>query len=198
MRYFDQTNRIKSDQCSINAHSKHNDEISAYNTFNTWVTNAPTLEECASERDKLQEFSTNNYMTTRDGYGVSTGCLIDIDSDIRKPSVTSCGERNQLFTRVFQAGPMIAHGNLNQTDAESQLLQGDDTFGKPSCRRSQPPPTYDLPLLDCVKNNIQNPNHIIPKWTRGGDATRDTLKQKEFLEKNGYQFDGTVWQKRQC
>ena len=43
-------------------------------------------------------------------------------------------------------------------------------------------------MVKCLKDNIQNPNHVVPTWTWGGEPTRDALKQKEFLENQGFRF----------
>ena len=36
-----------------------------------------------------------------------------------------------------------------------------------------------IPLLDCVKE-VQNPEHIIPSWTRGGEDTRSYINKVKF------------------
>ena len=43
-----------------------------------------------------------------------------------------------------------------------------------------------------LKDNIQNPNHIVPTWTWGGEPTRDALKQKEFLQNQGFRFTNGI------
>jgi len=36
-----------------------------------------------------------------------------------------------------------------------------------------------VPLLDCVKQ-IQNPEHIVPTWTRGGEDTRSYVNKQKY------------------
>ena len=37
-------------------------------------------------------------------------------------------------------------------------------------------------MLNCVAE-VQNPDHIVPRWTRGGEDTRNYINRKKFLEK---------------
>lgn len=43
--------------------------------------------------------------------------------------------------------------------------------------------SYMMPLLECVKD-IQNANHIIPEWTRGGDDTRSYTNKVKYSKCN--------------
>jgi hypothetical protein len=37
-----------------------------------------------------------------------------------------------------------------------------------------------MPILDCVKE-VQQPDHVVEPWIRGGDDTRSFVKRQEFL-----------------
>jgi hypothetical protein len=56
------------------------------------------------------------------------------------------------------------------------------------------------PLIPCLKSTIQDVKHIVPpdQWVRGGEHTRDHVKQKRFLERNGYVYENNVWKKKNC
>ena len=42
-----------------------------------------------------------------------------------------------------------------------------------------------VPMITCTQE-VQKPNHIIYDWTRGGDPSRQLVKNKEYLENCGY------------
>jgi len=44
---------------------------------------------------------------------------------------------------------------------------------------------HPTPLVDCMKD-IQDPDHVVPTWTWGGEPTRDFVRRKEFLNRCGY------------
>jgi hypothetical protein len=43
------------------------------------------------------------------------------------------------------------------------------------------------PLVPHIKSNIQNPNHIIESWQRGGVDTREYIRNADYLRKIGRQ-----------
>lgn len=192
MKYFGNENRVGTDTCAKESTDEQNDRISQYILFNSYRGN---MLGCDDEVKKINEFMSDNYMTIRDGVGFTNGCRVDNDSKVRiDPNINGRG-RNQMFTRVFQAVPDLSRGNIN-VENESKIQQGEITFDDFQCQGK--PLDVFTPMLPCLQNSIQDPNNIVESWTRGGDSTRDTLKQKEFLEKNGYQFDGMTLQKKQC
>ena len=197
MKYFDQTHRVGSDDCNKTSQLLQSEGISKYNMFNFYKTNIP---ECDDSVKKMQEFASDNYMHVREGYGFTNSCKVDTDSDLRFKSslLTNDKGRTQLFARTFQATPNLFRGTI-EPQVESKLIQGEYYGHEKSCLKTteQPFDTF-IPLITCLKDNVQNPNNIIPEWKWGGEGTRDTVKQKEFLEKNGYNHDGENWFKRQC
>jgi len=40
-----------------------------------------------------------------------------------------------------------------------------------------------IPLVDCLKD-IQNPDHIVPIWTNGGEDTRAYINRLNFNRNN--------------
>ena len=50
-----------------------------------------------------------------------------------------------------------------------------------------------MPMIDHLKNNIQNPQHIVPEvaldgWVRGGAPSRQIVKDIEYLERCGSNY----------
>lgn len=192
MKLFEKEHRLGADNCAIDAKNSYNRKIEEYLLFNTQRAN--TLE-CSEEMKRLEEFATNNHMVMRDGYGFTNSCHVDNDSKIRIRDNYNDRSKVQMFTRTFQAVPDLSRGDVN-VENESKLQQGEITSDDFECR-AQPFDVF-VPMITCLRENIQNPKNIIPEWQWGGETTRDTIKQKEFLEKNGYQFDGDFWKKKQC
>ena len=192
LKYFNKEHRVGTDNCARESGNDQNKRMEDYMLFNSYRGN---VLECTDEVKKIREFMTENNMTMREGYGFTNACQVDNDSMMRIDSNKINRDRNQIFTRTFQAVPDLSKGDIN-VDNESRIQQGEITFDDFQCEGK--PFDVFTPMLPCLKANIQNPEHIVESWTRGGDTTRDTIKQKEFLEKNGYQFDGISLQKKQC
>ena len=192
MKYFDQEHRVGADTCAITSTENQNKRIEDYMLFNTQRTN---VLDCKDKVDNVKDFMANNHMFIKDGYGYTNACRIDHDSKIRMNPNINDRSKNQMFTRTFQAVPDLSRGDVN-TESESKIQQGETTYNDFECHgRSL---DVFMPMLSCLQNTIQDPQNIIPDWKWGGETTRDTLKQKEFLEKNGYHFDGNAWNKKNC
>ena len=192
MKLFDIQNRIGNDDCAMDFDTSYNKSISDYMLFNQYQTNQTDEKVCTMNFNKVSEFANNNHMMLRDGYGNTNGCYIDNDSEVRQFRLTSDKKRDNLNTRMYRGGPNLSRGNANP-EVESKLVQGDMSIY--DC----PNRSLDvfIPMLPCLRKSIQDPKNIIESWQRGGDSTRDTLKQEDFLSKNGYVFDGKVWLKKQ-
>ena len=194
--YFDKQHRIGSDICWTNTQEEQSKSIHDYMTFNMYKTN---VLDCHDEVKKLKDFVVENKMNVKEGYGNTNACFVDNDSSLRNEQKwTNEKCKNQLDTRLFHAVPDLSHGGF-KAEIESKLTQGNDTNERKSCSvLSGKGLDVFTPLLPCLKDTIQNSEHIIPKWTWGGEHTRDHLKQKQFLKENGYVFDGKAWQKKYC
>jgi hypothetical protein len=189
MKYFEKEHRLGTDECAIDSQNEQNKRIEDYMMFDFFRGN-----NCEASNVKVNEFMTENHMTIRDGLGFTTGCLVDQDSMLRIDTNKVNRDKNQMFTRTFQAVPDMSRGNVD-VDNESRIQQGEITFDDFQCQGK--PLDVFTPLIPCLMENIQDPEHIVESWVRGGENTRDTLKQKDFLEKNGYVFDGESL-KKQC
>ena len=193
-RKFELEHRIGADECAQSARELQNRSIDDYYLFNAYSTNSA---DCKAEEEKVRAFMSANHISYRDGYGFANQCHVDDDSKIRMgQEMTHDRSRTQLFTRTFQAVPNFARGGLIP-NVESRLVQGDQVSDKRACDvLAEVNYNRNVPLLECLKGNVQNPDHIVPMWTWGGDPTRDTVRQAQFLENNGYQFDGSIWTKK--
>ena len=200
MKYFDKDHRIGNDACHKNSQLLQSEQIANYHLFNFYKTNLDNPDDCKKQVDKLNDFVSENYMNIKEGYGFTNGCRVDNDSSLRfnESIITNEKGKTQLFARTFKATPDLFRGECEPL-LESKLLHGNISSDDKSCLHTTEKP-FDIfiPMIDCLSSNVQNPNNIIPGWKWGGEGTRDTIQQKEFLEKNGYVNDGSVWMKKQC
>lgn len=192
---FFQENRFKQDDCAQTIRDLQNQSIGDYRLFNMYRTNKP---DCTDDKKQVTEFMSQNRMVLRDGYGLTNGCMVDVDSAIRLGGeITNERYKEQLQPRVYHAVPSLNRGGL-VPEVETRLIQAEMTNKRRPCYVAEEYTGRFLPMLPCLENTIQNPKHIVPEWTWGGEPTRDTVRQRLFLEEHGYQFDGQVWNKKMC
>lgn len=127
----------------------------------------------------------------KDGFGWTSanGCNIDKDSNLRN-SRNLTNERciNQLFERPYKTVPYMGSGG-GDTCKENQLLPGQLTnYGKMCNNLSDTETNRWIPQIPYIKNNIQNPNNLIQensdkKWVRGGNPTRQIIKNIDYYKK---------------
>ena len=176
---------ISLDSCWMNAKDLKNKEIKSYNLYNN--TFAKDEEPYGSLPPIV--FDHVN-LRGRPGYGLSDDYLIDVYSSLRNNPMSLTKDRShiQLFSRTFSANPKLT-GTPGDINKELDVLTGSDSRLLPPTKdkdssflRENIEPTFNkaimeqqfdrfIPLVDCMKD-IQDPEHIVPSWTRGGDDTR--------------------------
>jgi hypothetical protein len=174
-------NRLQLDDCALSANEKQNNKMDKYHLYNPRV-------DCNDK--KYMKVASCNNMVVNNGYGNSDSCNIDIDSRLRNGGeITNKQTLNKNFRKC---GSNNCEDDKNST--ENRMRRGND-FGLKRCDTVSESSTLDLhltPMIKCLQDNIQNTNHIVPTWTWGGEPTRDALKQKEFLEEQGFRFTNGV------
>ena len=72
------------------------------------------------------------------------------------------------------------------SEEELSLLSGNDT-NQFKCKKTimEKELNYAYPLVDCLKD-LQNPDHIVPQWTNGGEDTRSYKNRAEFNKRCQY------------
>ena len=149
----------------------------------------------------LQSFKDNNLnvkvkdfvldQNLKDGFGncAINSCNIDIDSELRIKSgnmITHDKSVNQLFARPFLTVPYMGSGSGNPC-FETMLKPGEDTFQGKACNSKREDPNF-IPMVNCLKNNVQNPKNIITEdvsdnWIRGGIPSRQLVRDIEYNER---------------
>lgn len=179
--------RLCSDRCAKEAKDSQNDSIANYDLYQYLPV------ECDGVQARYPAFSYDHVnLVGRVGYGVAEGCIVDNYSALRNDPAQMTRDRcrTQLYTRIFQGVPNLACG-VGNPDAELSILQGtgSQTFEgvKYPCKKAlMEEQLYKFdPLLDCVKQ-VQEPEHIVESWTRGGTDTRNYMLRQEFLKECGY------------
>ena len=159
MKYFVEDHRIGSDECNKINKIKQSQKINNYNLFNFYKTNHL---ECKEDVEQLNMFAANNYMQIKEGYGMTNSCFVDNDSSLRftNQQLTNDKGKTQLFARTFAAVPDLSKGAFKAT-TESKLIQGSIVSGDKTCMRHSEQ-QYDnfIPLLSCIRDNVQNPNKL--------------------------------------
>jgi hypothetical protein len=186
--FFDKQNNICSDSCWEEAKNYGNNKINTYMTYSTQFI------DCEAPNVRLPEFMYDHVnLRGRPGYGVAESCLIDNYSSLinNKERLTRDRCKLQLFRRIFNACPSMK-GSTGDINAELDLLSGSDSsFGYSadgksysSCKKSimEQQIKQPIPLVDCLKD-IQNPEHIVPIWTNGGEDTRSYINRLNFNKK---------------
>ena len=124
------------------------------------------------------------------GAGVSAGCTIDNDSNLRIGSVqTNPKCRISLQERPFLTVPFLGRGP-SMPVKESQLLQGHYNPDKKSCKTIMEKsirPNQDL--VPALKASIQNPANLCEGvaadgWIRGGLPSRELSRDQDYFNKH--------------
>jgi len=165
--------------------------------FHSCKCEVPTVRKISIERPA---HSAKQY---KDGYGWTSidGCNIDKDSNLRNAkNLTNLRFINQLYERPYLTVPYMGRG-IGNKKLETVLVPGEDTYQAKPCNNLSGLDTTHFnmyPLLPNIKDNIQNKKHLIEEengWVRSGAPSRQIIRNKNYLEKCGYVFDGKNWMK---
>lgn len=184
MKILNHENRLSIDRCAQITKELQNKSVLDHSTENFYFT-----KDC--ECDAFTDFLFENNMVIKDGFGVATGCKIDVDSELRlNAQWTNEREKNQLCTRWHQGVPNLNKGGLIP-NIETRLKNSDDTSDIRDCDRITER-DFDrfIPLVGCMGREVQNPKHIVEPWVRGGLHTRNELRANEYLEHCGFKNNG--------
>lgn len=187
---FLDSRRVCSDDCAKEARDNQNDAIHSYMHYQ----HLPVA--CTNPNPRMPTFTYDHVnLRGRVGYGLADDCLVDQYSVLRNDPAQLTRDRChiQLFTRIFQGAPNLKPG-VPEPDMEYPITQGTSSGTLEGieypCKRAVMEMTTNkpMPMLPCVKD-VQDPEHIVEPWIRGGDSTRDFVRRQEFLTKCGVNFD---------
>lgn len=114
------------------------------------------------------------------------------DSELKNGCVgnllTHSKEKRSLPVRPYRTVPFMGECRtpLMDTDTYSMLISGESTRTHKSCNTQARAERW-IPQVPCIRNNIQNPRHYIPKyWVRGGMDTSSYYRNIDYLKACGY------------
>jgi hypothetical protein len=193
MRVFNLENSLNDDNCIQISKEFVNKSINDRNLYNNFFTS-----QCDQQIDsKMNEFVYDNpNLRFRDGYGYLNSCTVEMDSALRNDSrMTHDKTKSQLCSRWNQAVPSLNKGGLIP-NIESRLRDSEDTSIIRDCDRiSEKDFDRYTPLTGCIAPTIQDPNHIILPFVRGGSLTRNYIFSNSYLEKCGFKNNGQYYEK---
>lgn len=189
-----QLTRLKEDKCYLNSQNQISAGPGNYN-----VTN---YKDCECKAPNTFDLSLQQPVVQyKDSYGWTSteGCNIDNDSQFRNArNLTNLKEINQLFQRPYKTVPYMGKG-AGDVNSESTLRNGEDTFQNRPCNNlAGVHIDRTIPQIPCIKESIQNAIHIIPEendcsWVRGGQPSRQIIRNADYLKKCGYKYNGKLW-----
>jgi hypothetical protein len=123
---------------------------------------------------------------------------VETDTKLRKGDLSSARGRNvhiekrNLQERTPGTGPYKAAGHANNkyVDVGSHIRGGIDTRSEGRACGDYADVHIDTftPLVPCLKDHVQNVEHIIPVyWVRGGASTRTVIRNIDYLRMCGIQ-----------
>jgi hypothetical protein len=190
MRDFENFARAADDSCALVTKELQNRSIGDYMLYNSYLTS-----ECKSDKHKFTEYVANNpNLRYKDGYGVLNSCVVDVDSTLRNGGGwTNEKEKTQLCARWSQAVPSYNKGGL-VVNVDSRMKFAEDTSAIRDCQRlTEKDFNRFTPLTTCLAKSVQDPKHIVPQWTWGGESTRQYVLNNEYLEQCGFVNNGHTW-----
>ena len=186
------------DSCYQSIQRKQSAGPGAYvlENFHSCHCEAPEVQKAALERPG---YSAKQW---QDSYGWTSikGCNVDNDSKLRNNrNLTNLNVIHQLNERPYLTVPFMGRGAGNIV-VETRMV-GEDTFQQRPCNTLAGFDMTDYhmtPMVQCLGDNVQNPSHIIHEdhgWVRSGVPSRQMIRNKDYLEKCGYQYNGKQWVK---
>jgi hypothetical protein len=186
-----QKTKSADDQCFVEVKTVQSVGPGQYQTMNFY--------DCECLIPKTAKIATDLPMVFyKNGLDVA-GCVVDQSTDLRVGKTKrfpKCPQ--QLFQRPYLTTPGMQRGAGNPA-LESQLLPGEATSEKRQCNTLSgiTIPHYFTPLVDHLAYNVQNPVHLIeevaePGWIRSGAASRLVVRDIDYLERCGAQYQDKV------
>ncbi len=148
----------------------------------------PGMASSANSRKDYIDSTSVRGILQDNNFDIS-GNTIDQSTVLRNGTNAGLEDRKELDTRVFPGAPYMAAGQsiLKNPDLSSRLLYGEDTrVAKSNNVTTAYSANNFIPLIPTIKDNVQNPEHLIPTfWVRGGMSTRTVVRNIDYLQACG-------------
>jgi len=176
---FNNNTRRSMEGHNISYKQQQDAKYSSYSTTNYY-----------NDNDRKKYLNSLDYVgmaadKNKDGYGV----YVDTESNLKQSSMTNPKVKQQLSVRPFKGWPYMGAGETHILDPNlySRLSSGTDTRVKKAVD-SLAGASIDrfIPLVPCLADNVQKPEHIIPEyWVRGGESSRAYIQNIDYYKMCG-------------
>lgn len=199
------------DKCYIDYHVAQSVGPGNYTLYNNY--------HCEEQAKKVDEIANKNpYVFLKKGLDVPRN-NIDDSSNLRIGETQKSPKcPQQLFHRPFKTVPYKGRGipsndldehinnvqeNKNKSHnyfkTESKLIHGELTHSRRECNvlSGVTIPHFFTPLVPHLKDNVQNPEHLIEEvaedgWVRGGTPSRLLIRDIDYLQRCGHSYTNKV------
>lgn len=173
---FFQLHRPTDDTCYSKVEDDQNLSQFEYSTYNYFD----------KARNNLIDFSSaHRNLRFGDGTGVPSPDSIDVDSTIKNGKKWTPRGVQQLAPRAFQAVPDLSGGSVKDTDEENKVRSTMHYDRSVALSGVYIDHQFE-PLLPSISQEVQNTDHIVEPWVRGGGNTREASRSLSYLESQGY------------
>lgn len=168
-------NSLTSDYCKMTDKTKQSLYPGMY-SIDKAFTNEGNIP---SSMEFYQEARTTPFQI---GYSASPN-LIELDSSMRQNrGIMTHDREHQSLTSLPMNHGTLVYG-IKDHYKEQLVIEGSKTHERRTDRVQEPEKVsshYFLPLIDVLEENVQNPTHIIPPWTRGGYPSRKWIHDQDL------------------
>lgn len=182
---FNHQNRFQNDPCFVSTETIQSTQPGKYRLVNFY--------DSGCRPKKTMDIALTQPLTQfKDGHGSvgQNGCLVDTWSSMRNGKeggvLTNTRGQQTLYERAYLTVPYMGRG-IGDPCAELALQEGTGTFERKACNTLSDIhlPHQFTPLVDCLRQEIQNPQHILPEdnrqdWMRGGYPSRQWVHNRQF------------------
>jgi hypothetical protein len=181
---FGNLSRIGTDNCSLDQRTVQDSLMCSYLLQNYFLQDGcMTISIAFATSQPFVNYSGTHSM------GVN-GCNVDDSSKLLIGAIqTNPKARIDLNHRIFATVPYLGRGSVDPA-LEYQIQHGEAITGKKTVTKLTEKNLMKYqttPLIQEVKQNIQNPNKMIESdaasyWIRGGVPSRELTRDKDFFK----------------
>ena len=179
--------RLNNDYCEKESRVRNNQKISNYNFDNSYTSQSRNRKNYLDAANEIGLYQSTNF----DGRGVYVDNGSKLRNGVSGNIITSekSKETKLLNARSLATTPFKGAGysTLKNPDIRSDLIIGKLTRkSKKNMDLAGVSIDRFMPMVSCLKKNIQDPKHLVPEyWVRGGMDTRTIVRNINYMKSCG-------------